>query len=86
MSEWGVRWTRAEIETLTYDTEDGVPRAATAAKLGRTLRAVRHYATMHDFYYPADKAGDAAIRERWLAILPRLKADLRHDLEMTRKM
>lgn len=80
MAEWGSRWRRAEIEILVYDTQDGQPRAATAAKLGRTLLAVKRYATVHNINYPADKAEGAKLRERWMVILPSLREGLRRDI------
>jgi hypothetical protein len=74
-------WTAEERQILEFDNEDGIPRAETAAKLGRTEMSVIKFAERNGILYqaPSQKAED--LRKRWARKLPRLIAALRRDLE-----
>jgi len=77
----GIPWSLEDLEILARDSETGVPRAATAAKLGRTVMAVQSKAAQLGIrLILAEWDTTAAIRARWGLLLPKLKEGLRRDL------
>jgi hypothetical protein len=76
----GKLWTGKEIEILRHDTENHVPRAETAVKLGRTAAAVNWKMSELGLLYPIEtelERHDRLFRQRWKRKLPAMKAAIR---------
>ena len=77
-----MNWTPKEIAALRAHAAAGETMAGAAASLGRTHQAVANKASTLGVSFggkidPIDP--DAALRQRWVAILPSLKDQLRAD-------
>jgi hypothetical protein len=73
-------WTGREIEILRDDTYAHVPRAETAAKLGRTASAVNWKMSELGLLYPVEteqERADRLFRRKWARKLPAMKAEIR---------
>jgi hypothetical protein len=77
------RWTAEDVARLVEATQMKWSAVQAAGSLDRTSEAVRQKAREIGvtFRYEA-KSEDEKLRERWIALLPAMKAALRRDIEI----
>jgi len=77
-----MRWSPEDIATMAELAEQGISARVAAERMGRDATTARWAARRYGVHFHSlAKTPDERIRKRWRAILPKLKADLRRDLD-----